>query len=153
MSRLSLYNKLLTWAINTFAIFIAVNVVPGIHCTKFQTLIFAALILGIFNTLLRPILVILALPFLVVTAGLFYFVINALLLETVSLFVPEFIVTNFFSALAGSLVISFITMIENLLFRRTLIEWHSKEKNSSSEKPNSHQSPCRNDGDDNIIDV
>ena len=103
---------IVTWIVNTLAVMAAAYFVPGISYGKsFVTLILAALVLGVLNTLLKPILVKLSLPFLLVTAGLFYFIINAGLLFLVSYLVKDFEVDGFVPALLGSLVISAVSMI------------------------------------------
>jgi putative membrane protein len=101
---------LYSWIINTLAVLIAVYVVKGIGYDKPLDLIMAALALGIFNAFLRPILMFVALPLLVVTFGLFYFVINALLLYLVGyLMRPYFHVNTFWDAFWGGLVISLVS--------------------------------------------
>jgi putative membrane protein len=76
----------------------------------------AALLLGILNAIIRPVLLLLALPLLLLTLGLFFFVINALLLWLVgALLRPHFVVEDFWAAFWGALVISLVTGILNLL--------------------------------------
>ena len=103
---------IVTWIVNTLAVMAAANFVPGISYGKsFVTLILAALVLGVLNTLLKPILVKLSLPFLLVTAGLFYFIINAGLLFLVSYLVKDFEVDGFVPALLGALVITAVSVV------------------------------------------
>jgi len=78
------------WLIITVAILLASQFVPGIKVDTLSTAVIAACVLGLINIFLRPILVFLTLPLSILTLGLFYFVINALLLELVSRIVTGF---------------------------------------------------------------
>ena len=104
------------WAINTLAVLVAVNVVSGIHYQKPLDLFVASLLLGILNAVLRPILMLLTLPLLLFTLGLFRFVINAFLLYFVgSVLQPHFRVDTFWDAFWGALVISIVSVLLNLV--------------------------------------
>lgn len=107
-----------TWAINTFAVLIAVNVVPGISISTshpYAAPILVALTLGILNAFIRPILMLIALPLVILTLGLFTFVINALLLRLVAWFWPDYFhVENFWAAFFGAAIIWIISGIANL---------------------------------------
>lgn len=105
------------WLINTLAVLVATYVVPGISYGKPLDLFVAALVLGILNALLRPLLMLLSLPLLVFTLGLFTFVINALLLLLASRLLGEshFHVVGFGSAFFGALVISIVSLVLNTL--------------------------------------
>jgi putative membrane protein len=105
-----------SWVINTLAVAIVVNVVPGIHSEKPLDWLIASLLLGILNAFLRPILLLLALPLLIFTLGLFILVINALLLYLVGIFLrPHFYVDTFWSAFWGALIISIVSVLLNSL--------------------------------------
>jgi len=105
-----------SWVINTLAVLVAAYLVKGIHYDKPLDLIVAALLLGILNTFLRPILMILALPLLILSLGLFILVINALILYFVgSMLRPAFWVENFWSAFWGALVIGIISVVLNIM--------------------------------------
>lgn len=105
------------WLINTLAVLVASYIVPGISYTKPIDLFVAALILGILNAFIRPILWFLSLPLLLVTLGLFMLVINALLLLLASWLVGEshFHVDGFWSAFWGALIISIVSLVLNSL--------------------------------------
>jgi len=104
------------WLVNTLAVLVAFYVVKGIHYQKPLDLCAASLILGILNAVLRPILLLVALPFVIFTLGLFTFVINAALLYFVSyLLKPHFYVDDFSSAFWGAVVISIVSLILNSL--------------------------------------
>jgi putative membrane protein len=107
-----------SWAISTFAVLVAVQVVHGIHFRDPGLLapVLTALVLGILNAFIRPILVIFALPLLILTLGLFMLVINALMLCFVSwLMQPYFQVNTFGAAILGALIISLVSGALNVL--------------------------------------
>ena len=101
------------WLFNTLAVFVAVKLVSGISCDTFGTLVVTALVLGVLNAFLRPLLVLLALPLVVVTFGVFFFVINALLLYFVGQLVKGFHVDSFWAAFWGAFVITIVTLLLN----------------------------------------
>jgi putative membrane protein len=105
-----------SWLINTLAVLVASYIVQGIHWKGPVDLFVASLVLGILNAFLRPILMFLALPLLLVTLGLFMLAINALVLYFVGyLLRPHFYVDDFRSAFWGALIISLVGMILNSL--------------------------------------
>jgi len=101
------------WVINTVAVMVAANVVPGIEYQGLASLLVASLVLGILNVLLRPLLLLLSLPLVLITLGLFVWVINAVLLYFVGQLVKSFRVDDFGSALWGALVISVVSLVLN----------------------------------------
>ena len=106
------------WAINTLAVLVAVYMVPGIHFkdNSLWTPCITSLVLGILNAFIRPVLMVLALPLLIFTLGLFTLVINALVLYFVSFLLGRyFAVDSFGAAFLGALVISIVSMLLNLL--------------------------------------
>ncbi len=105
-----------SWLIDTFAVLIAVYLVPGIHYDRPVYLLAASLLLGVLNAVLRPVLMLLALPLLIITLGLFTLVINALLLYLVGfLLQPYFSVGSFGAAILGALIIGIISLVLNTL--------------------------------------
>jgi len=97
-------------------VLVAVYLVKGIHYEKPLDLIVASLVLGIFNAVLRPLIMLVALPLLIFTLGLFTLIINAALLYFVGyLLRPHFYVDTFSSAFWGALIISFVGLILNSL--------------------------------------
>jgi putative membrane protein len=87
-------------------LWLASLIVPGVHFTSTESLIAAALLLGIVNAIVRPILVVLTLPITLLTLGLFLLVINGLMIELVSYFLAGFVVTGFWPAFFAALVVS-----------------------------------------------
>ena len=110
------------WVIIAVAILLASQFVPGIKVDALSTAVIAACVLGVINVFVRPILVFLTLPLSVLTLGLFYFFINAILLMLVAHIVPGFKIENFFSAFLGSLVISFVSWLANSFIYNHKIE-------------------------------
>jgi putative membrane protein len=104
---------LLRWILNTLALFIVVTLVPGFYYRSVVTLVIAALVLGLLNAIVRPILFILTLPLTVVTLGLFLLVLNAVMLELTAMLVPGFRIESFGWAIVGALVLAVISLITN----------------------------------------
>jgi putative membrane protein len=113
----SLKDFLKRWLINTVAVLVATHVVKGISYDRedWLSLLLATLVLGILNTFIRPILMLLSLPLLIVTLGLFTIVINALLLYLVGALFTTFDVDSFGAALLGAIVISIISFLLNVV--------------------------------------
>ena len=101
--------------ITTIAVLVASQIVPGIGYQTQTGLFVAALLLGILNAIVRPFLLLLSLPLLFVTLGLFTLVINALLLSLVGYLVQDFHVDGFWSAFFGALIISVVSVVLNSL--------------------------------------
>ncbi|HWR97382.1 MAG TPA: phage holin family protein [Candidatus Methanoperedens sp.] len=95
-------------AIAAFGLWLATRVVPGIRIDSAGTLAGAALLLGVVNAIVKPVVLVLSLPFLILTLGLFYFVVNAALFGLVAWALSGFHVDGFVAALLGSLVVSVI---------------------------------------------
>ena len=110
---------LIRWLLNAAALLLVAYLYPGVAVASFFAAMMAALILGLVNAVVRPILVILTLPVTLLTLGLFLFVINALLFWFVAEIVQGFHVTGFVAALVGSILYSLITLVTSwLLFPR-----------------------------------
>lgn len=105
----------LRWLITSIAVLFVANLLPGIKVTSFGGLILAALILGILNAFLRPLMVILTLPLTVFTFGLFIFIINGIILYLTSLIVSGFDIANIWVAIIASVLISIVSGIINWL--------------------------------------
>ena len=100
---------ILVWLLNAVALWLVTFLVPGVTFEQPVHLIVAALVLGLVNASIKPILVILTLPITVVTLGLFLLVLNALLFWGVSAIVPGFAVGGFWWAMLGAFVYSVLT--------------------------------------------
>jgi putative membrane protein len=97
---------LLRLLVAALGLWLASELVPGIEITGAWTLIGAALLLGIVNAVVRPLLILLTLPFTILTLGLFLLVINAAMLGLVAWMFEHFILSGFWPALLGSIVVS-----------------------------------------------
>jgi putative membrane protein len=135
------------WVISTVAVLVATYVVPGISYGSALDLLIATLVLGLLNSFLRPVLMLLSLPLLIFTLGLFTIVINALLLLMVSALVGQahFGVRGFWAAFWGALVISIVSLVLNSITgsgeSRIRVERGKKEKPEPPKK------------DDDVIDI
>jgi len=109
---------LATWLVNAIVIIIAAQLLPGVHVAAFTTALLAALVLGVINAILKPILVLLTLPINLLTLGLFTFVINALLILLAAHIVTGFHVDNFWWALLFSLIVSLIHSVLNMFVKK-----------------------------------
>lgn len=101
------------WIVNTFGVLVAVLILPGVDCDSYAQLLLASLLLGMLNAGVRPFLVFIALPLLVISLGLFLIVINAFLLYVVSWVVVAFTIDSFGSAVLGALIIGFVSLLTN----------------------------------------
>jgi putative membrane protein len=99
------------WCVNALALMLVAFLYSGVVVTDITHALLAALVLGLVNALIRPVLILLTLPVTVVTLGLFIFIINALLFWLVAEIVPGFKVSGFVAALIGSFMFSVITML------------------------------------------
>lgn len=107
---------LLVWILNAVALLVVAYLLPGIAVASFGSAMIAALVLGLLNSLVRPVLVILTLPITVVTLGLFLLVLNALLFWFAGSILKGFEVAGFGWALLGALVYSIVAgLLANLL--------------------------------------
>jgi putative membrane protein len=92
-------------------LFIASRLVPGVWIEGTGTFILAALLLGIVNALVRPIVFLLTLPLTIITLGLFLFVLNAAMFGLVAAFLDNFVVSGFWAALFGGLIVSLTSTV------------------------------------------
>ncbi len=107
---------LLIWILNAVALLAVAYLLPGITVASFGSAMWAALILGLVNMLVKPVLILLTLPITIVTLGLFLFVINALLFWFVGSMLTGFKVNGFWWAVIGAIVYSLISgFLTNLI--------------------------------------
>jgi putative membrane protein len=99
---------LLLWVLNAVALLAVTWLLPTIQVSGFGTALIAALVLGLINTLVRPVLAILTLPITVLTLGIFYLVLNGLLFWLASALLPGFHVEGFVSAMVGAVLYGLI---------------------------------------------
>src|SRR5438046_10763290 len=110
---------LLVWLVNTVSLIAVAYLMPSISVASFWTALVAALILGLVNAVIRPILIVLTLPATILTLGLFIFVINGLLFWLVRSFLQDFVVARCRWGLVGAIVYSiFSWLLDALAVRR-----------------------------------
>jgi putative membrane protein len=105
------------WAVTTIAVMVASSIIRGIRYDTVASLIGASLLLGILNAFVRPFLLILSAPLILVTLGFFILIVNGLLLLVVPSFIVGFHVDHFGSAFWGAIVISIVSWILSAFFR------------------------------------
>jgi putative membrane protein len=106
------------WFLLAAALLLVANLYPGVQVASFSSAMVAALVLGLLNALLRPILVLLTLPVTVLTLGLFLFIINALMFYFAASLLSGFNVTGFVAALIGSLLYSLCGLVIDAAMER-----------------------------------
>lgn len=123
---------LIRWLCTTVAVAVAVQL-TGMQVSGLGALIGTSLFLGIINALIRPVILLLSLPFIVVTMGFFILIVNAGMLAVAGGLVPGFSVGGFWNAFFGSIIISIVSWALSLFFRGSdghyhLITHHVEEK-------------------------
>jgi putative membrane protein len=115
-----LLNRLaITWVFNTVALFVATWLLSGLsYGSDWWALLVAGLVFTLANFFLKPVLAILSIPFIVVTFGIFYLLINVLMLYLTHWVVPQFTIVTFWWALLASLIISSVNGILHMSFGR-----------------------------------
>jgi putative membrane protein len=111
-----MHSFLLRWLLTTVAVAVAVKL-TGMQADSVWALAGTALFLGVINALVRPVLLLLSLPFIILTLGFFILIINALLLEFAGWLVPGFHVGGFWNAFFGSIIVSVVSWGLSLFFR------------------------------------
>jgi putative membrane protein len=110
---------LMTWLINAVVLFILPYLMQSIRVESFAAALVAALVLGLINTLIRPLLVLLTLPVTVITLGLFIFIVNGLMFWLAANVVGGFHVGGFWSAVGGALLYSIVSwMLSSLILKK-----------------------------------
>ena len=107
----NLSSFLLHWAITALALWVAGHVFNGVKFENASSLIVAALLLGVINAFVRPLLIILTLPLTLITLGFFLLVINALMLRLVAALVAGFKLSGFWTAFFASIFVSLLSLI------------------------------------------
>ncbi len=108
---------LLQAAVSALGLWLAEALLPGISVDGFVTLILAAVLLGVANAVVKPILVFITFPITLITFGLFLLVVNAAVLGLVALVLPGFAIAGFWAALLGALIVSLVSWAAGLAIR------------------------------------
>ncbi len=102
---------LVHWLLNAVALLIVTYVVPGFHVSGIVAALIAALVIGLLNATLGLFLKVITFPITVVTLGIFWFVVNAIVLKLASIFVPGFTIIGFLPAFLGAIVLALINLV------------------------------------------
>jgi putative membrane protein len=108
---------LLRWIINAVALLAITQLLEGFTVSSFYIALIAALILGLINAIIRPVLLFFTLPINLMTLGLFTFVINAALLWFVSTFIQGFVITDFITALGAAIILWAVSIVSNWMIK------------------------------------
>lgn len=109
----------ITWLFNTVALFVATWLLSGLsYGSEWWALLIAGLVFTVVNFFLKPVLAILSIPFIIVTLGIFYFLLNVLMLYLTHWIVPQFTIATFWWAVLASIIISFVNWTLRALFER-----------------------------------
>lgn len=100
---------LIHWLVIALALWVTAYILPGVHVGSYQALAIAAIVLGLVNALIRPVLTILTLPITILTLGLFYLLVNGLTFLLASKMVPGFHVDGYWWAVLGALGVSIVS--------------------------------------------
>ena len=145
-----------SWLLVAVGVLIASHIFTGIRYTDASALIVAVLLLSLCNVFLKPLLMIFALPFIILTFGLGIWIINALLFLLVSNLVVGFTVDSFGDALAGALVVSLTGLAANLLFGKSKVQVRTSRPiqsvgpSADAQGRSNVQKPIK---DDDVIDI
>ncbi|MCX5678115.1 MAG: phage holin family protein [Candidatus Omnitrophica bacterium] len=103
------------WLVNIIALFVVIHTIAGVSAANSNVVIIAALVIGLLNAFLRPVLILLTLPFTIFSLGLFTLIINAFMFYLASKFVIGFTVASFWSAFMAALLFSILSFILSLI--------------------------------------
>ena len=109
---------LLVWLLNAVALLAVAYLMPSVHIESFGTALIAALVLGLANALVRPILILLTLPVTILTLGLFILVINGILFLGVTKLVPGFEVAGLWPAILAAILYSIVSFVFHAIVHR-----------------------------------
>ena len=110
---------LVHWVLSALCLLLVAHFVPGFYVSGFGAALIAAVVIGLVNGTIGILLKIVTFPLIIVTFGLFWLVINALMLKFASLFVPGFIVRGLWPAFWGGLILSLLNMVVRQLLRKS----------------------------------
>lgn len=108
-------NFVLTWVLSAISLGITAYLVPGFNISSWQAAAIAVIVMALVNAIIKPIITLLTLPLTILTLGLFLFVVNAISISLVAYFTPGFLISNFWAALLGSIVLSLVSSLLNRL--------------------------------------
>lgn len=103
-------------AIAALGLWLATEWIDGLHIDAPMTLVVAAVLLGVVNALVRPVVILLTLPFTVISLGLFLLVVNAAMLGLVAALLPGMAIAGFWDAFWGALIVSIVSWVGSIMF-------------------------------------
>jgi putative membrane protein len=106
---------LIKWLLSALSIFLVGTYLPGIHVPDYKAALLVALVLAVLNVTLRPVLKLVSLPITILTLGLFAFVVNGFVFWLVGKLVASFVIDSFWWAIIGSIVVTIVTSLLELL--------------------------------------
>jgi putative membrane protein len=112
----------ISFLLNALALWVVTLVYSGVHADSTTALLFAALVFGVVNAIVRPILVLFSLPFIIVTLGLFIFIVNGLTFWLVGALVPGFHVEGLLAGIIGSVLLGIVSWIISAIGLRSAAE-------------------------------
>ncbi len=107
---------IITWVVTAISMLVASYLIPGIVINTVTAAAIGALIFGLINAIVKPLVILFTLPLTILTLGLFLFIVNAICFSLVGYFTPGFEVNTFFDALFGSIIVSIVGGFLNKLF-------------------------------------
>lgn len=110
---------ILRWVVNALAVMLAAYLIPGVSVTNFWSALITALVMGLINAIIRPLVILLTLPVNIITLGLFTLVINAGMFWLAAYLVPGFDIFGFWAAFGGALVFWAVSWLTNALLRES----------------------------------
>lgn len=125
-----LLRLLLIWTLNSLALIAVASFVPGIHVDGFMAAFIAAFVLGLVNTMIRPIFLVLTLPVTIVTLGLFIFVINGLMFWFAGSILKGFVVDSFWHGVMGAVLYSIFSWALSSAAAQLLVRKHEQPKDT-----------------------
>lgn len=108
---------LISLILNAVALILTAYIVPGFHVADFTTALLAAIVLGLVNTFIKPILSFLTFPLTILTLGLFIFIVNAVVLFIVAAFVKGLTIDGWIPAILAAIVLSVVSTVLNAVFK------------------------------------
>jgi putative membrane protein len=128
-----LIRLLLIWTLNALALIAVASFVPGIHVDGFTAAFIAAFVLGLVNTLVRPIFLVLTLPVTMLTLGLFIFVINGLMFWFAGSILRGFVVDSFWHGVMGAVLYSIFSWALSSAAAQLLVRKHGNQHNDTDQ--------------------
>jgi len=126
------------WFINIIALELVAHSIAGVHLDKWQSVVMASLVLGLLNAFLKPVIVLLTLPFNIISLGFITLLINGFMFYLASKMVKGFIIIDFWNAFWGALLFSIFSFLISLFFGPKMqfnFSWYNRNQNKVVEDP------------------